>query len=484
MMPAFFPLALTWELAVLTAVAFAFSLAALPHVLIHHRDHRAAGFWVALILFSPIIGAVLYALLGINFVRRKGRDLREAVGVVYRQPAPQCPLFTQARQDASEGDCMLAATLDRISRFHFCAGNEVEVLENGDQAMPVMLDAIRHARVSVTLASYIFEARDIGAEFVRELAAAVARGVEVRVIVDDAGTRYAWPPITRELRDAGVPVRRFMPNHLVLRLLTLNLRNHKKLLIVDGVTGFTGGMNLRQGNMLRQNPSHPVRDLHFRVRGPVVEQMQRVFVEDWQFCAGEALEGPKWFPPIQEVGLAHALGIVDGPDEDYEVMPTALFAALGAARRRVRIITPYFLPTANLLAALKLCALRGVDVGIVTPKKNNIPPVAWAARTLYPELIQAGCRVYESPAPFDHSKMLLIDDAWCFIGSTNWDPRSLRLNFEFNLACHDRTLLQALDVIFDAKKAESTELTLPHLEEAPLLQRLRNGFASLFIPVL
>lgn len=483
-MPALPLLALTWEFAVFTAVAAAFSLTALPHVLIKHRDYRAAGFWVALILFSPIIGPSLYALLGINTVRRKGRGYREAVGIIYREPAPECPLFTQAREDASEGDCMLAATLDRISRFHFCAGNHVEVLVNGDQAMPAMLEAIRSAQVSVTLASYIFEARDIGAQFVRELAAAVQRGVEVRVIVDDAGTRYAWPPVTRELKRLGVPVRRFMPNHLVLRLLTMNLRNHKKLLIVDGTVGFTGGMNIRQGNMLLENPAHPVRDLHFKVQGPVVGQMQRVFAEDWLFCAGETLEGPTWFPRMEERGGVHALGVVDGPDEDYEVMPTALFAALNAARRRVRIITPYFLPTANLIAALKLCALRGVEVSIVTPEKNNIPLVAWAARTLYPELLHAGCHIYESPAPFDHSKMLLVDDAWCFIGSTNWDPRSLRLNFEFNLACHDRALLAALDDIFEAKKAESTRLTHAMLDAASLYQRLRNGFASLFIPVL
>ncbi len=472
-------LALGWELIALGSTALALSLAALFHVLVRHRDHRSAGFWVALILFSPGLGACLYALLGINRMRRKGLHYRGGPAA-WREPAPACPLSTRA----SESDCALAATLDRISRFHFAEGNRIEPLQNGDEAMPAMLDAIRNARTSVSLSSYIFEARGVGADFVTELAAARNRGVEVRVIVDDAGTRYSWPPVTRELRRLGVPVRRFMPNRLVLRLLTLNLRNHKKILVVDGTTAFTGGMNIREGNMLARRPPHPVRDLHFRVTGPVVAQLQRAFVEDWQFCAGESLEGEAWFPPLEKVGDTDVLGIVDGPDEDMEVMPATLFAALSAARRRVLIMTPYFLPTGNLLAALKLCALRGLDVIIVTPAQNNIPPVGWAAKTLYPELLHTGCRIFESPPPFDHSKLLVVDDTWACIGSTNWDPRSLRLNFEFNLFCHDRCLTGELATLFEQRRAEATECTVADLDQLGVAERLRNGFASLFIPLL
>ncbi len=476
--------ALSWPMTLLTLFTLGLSLAALLHLLVRHRDHRSAGFWVALVVLSPLAGAALYALLGINFVRRRGRHYRGGIGPAYRDPPPACPVFGQPGQGGDEHDCALAVTLDRISRFTFTSGNAVEALENGEAALPAMLEAIRGAQTSVALASYIFEAHHIGADFVRELAAARARGVEVRVMVDDAGTRYSWPPVTRQLRRLGVPVRRFMPNRFVLRFLTMNLRNHRKILVVDGHTAFTGGMNIREGNMLQRQPAHPVRDLHFRVRGPVVAQLQRVFAEDWAFCAGEILRGEAWFPPLAPAGPTHALGIVDGPDEDLEVMPVALFAALNAARQRVCIMTPYFLPTATLIAALKLCATRGVEVVIVTPARNNIPPVAWAARTLYPELLEAGCRIYESPPPFDHSKMLLIDEAWSCLGSTNWDPRSLRLNFEFNLVCHDPALRGALHGLFERKRAEGTEVTEARLRGASFPERLRNGFARLFIPLL
>jgi cardiolipin synthase len=480
-MPASPVLAADWRLIALGSAAI--SLTALFHVLVRHRDHRSASFWVALILFSPGLGACLYALLGINYMRRKGRHYRGGPAV-WREPAPACTLSTRASGHASESDCALAATLDRISRFHFAEGNHIELLQNGDEAMPAMLEAVRNARTSISLSSYIFEARGIGADFISELAAARNRGVEVRVIVDDAGTRYSWPPVTRELRRLGVPVRRFMPNRLVMRLLTLNLRNHKKILVVDGTIAFTGGMNIREGNMLSRNPSHPVRDLHFRITGPVVTQLQRAFAEDWLFCAGESLGGPTWFPSLAKVGETDVLGIVDGPDEDMEVMPTTLFAALSAARQRVLVMTPYFLPTGNLLAALKLCALRGLEVTILTPARNNIPPVGWAARTLYPELLHVGCRIFESPPPFDHSKLFLVDEAWACIGSTNWDPRSLRLNFEFNLFCHDPALAGGLAALYQQRLAEATEITFADLDQLSAAERLRNGFASLFIPLL
>jgi cardiolipin synthase len=347
-----------------------------------------------------------------------------------------------------------------------------------------MLEAIRGAKESISLASYIFEALGIGSQFTTELTAAVKRGVEVRVMVDDAGTRYSWPPVIEALQQMGVKARRFMPNHFLLRLITMNLRNHRKIMVVDGATAFTGGMNIRQGNMLLQNPDHPVQDLHFEITGPIVAQIQRVFAEDWAFCAGETLEGAKWFPHLDENGTASALGIVDGPDEDLEVMPATFFAAINAAKHEILIATPYFLPTHVLTAALRLASIRGVKVRIVTPAHNNIPFVSWASQTLYPQLLQTGCRIFESPPPFDHTKIFLIDGVWSFIGSTNWDPRSLRLNFEFNVGIYDRTLTTHLRELFQHKRSQCREVTSEGLEAAPMLQKLRNGFARLFIPML
>lgn len=468
----------------LAIASILFALLALAHLLLRHRDYRSAAFWTALVVFSPLIGPLLYLFLGINILRRRAKHYRRGTFEPWRDPVPEHPLPFPAESDESREHQQFAKTLDRISRFCFTLGNRVVPLNGGDVAMPRMIDAIRGARHSIALSSYIFEAVGVGAEFVTELGNAVKRGVQVRVMVDDAGTRYSRPSVIDALTNAGVNARRFMPNRMILRLITMNLRNHRKIMVVDGATAFTGGMNIREGNMLSRNPSHPVHDLHFEINGPVVTQIQRVFVEDWEFCTGETLEGPLWFPEQNACGKISAIGIVDGPDEDLEVMPAAFFAALNAAREEVMIMTPYFLPTATLMAALRLCAIRGVKVTILTPEVNNIPFVAWAAQTLYPELLAVGCRIFESPPPFDHAKFFLIDGVWSFLGSTNWDPRSLRLNFEFNLACHDHELGTTLRQEMEEKLAASREITREMLEAAPLKHRLRNGFARLFIPVL
>lgn len=466
------------------AVSILGGIAALSHILLRHRDSRTASFWAALVVLSPLIAPPLYLFFGINILRRRGKHYRREHHEPWHDPVPANPLPFPPDSPAIRDHQQLAVTLDKISRFCFTDGNTITPLQNGEQAMPRMLEAIRGAKESITLASYIFEALGIGTEFTTELTAATKRGIEVRVMVDDAGTRYSWPPVVDALQKAGVPARRFMPNRFLLRLITMNLRNHRKIMVVDGTTAFTGGMNIRQGNMLTQKPEHPVQDLHFEITGPIVAQIQRVFVEDWTFCAGETLEGPRWFPHLVGNGPASAIGIADGPDEDMEVMPTAFMAAINAAKEEILIATPYFLPTPILIASLRLASIRGVKVRILTPAVNNIPFVAWAAQTLYPQLLQTGCRIFESPPPFDHTKIFLVDGVWSFIGSTNWDPRSLRLNFEFNVAFYDPALATQLREIFREKRSLSREVTRESLDAAPLSERLRNGFARLFIPLL
>ncbi len=455
----------------------------LAHVVLRQRDARAASFWAVIIVFVPLLGALFYCLFGINRVRRSGKKYRgggtwksEVNRAVPPNPWEKHPELPELRR--------LAATLSRISRYEFALGNKVGLLRAGEEAMPAMLEAIRGARRTLALGSYIFEAGGIGAKFVDELAAATTRGVQVRVMVDGAGTRYAWPNIARVLRARGVTVARFMPSRFIGRLLSLNLRNHRKILVADGGTGFTGGMNIRPGNMLKDNPPSPVRDMHFRVEGPVVRQLQRAFSEDWAFCTGEVLQGEDWYPEVKPAGETAAIGIPDGPDEDIEVIPQTIFAAINAARREIHVMTPYFLPDEKIQWALNLAVLRGVDVRIILPRHSNIPPVRWASRTIFPALLERGVRIYEIGGLFDHTKFMTVDGLWSLIGSTNWDPRSLRLNFEFNLACFDEKLAGELNAEFQWRLEQSGEVKLADLEAASLGERVRDGIARLFTPFL
>jgi cardiolipin synthase len=452
------------------------------HAAMYKRDVRAAAAWVGLIWLSPGVGAALYLLIGINRIRRRAARLRE-------RPAAQGPPDTEGAEtcaiDEAPHLAPLLTLVSRVSRFPLTAGNTIDVLRGGDEAFPHMLDAIGGATTSISLCSYIFDADASGARFADALITAHKRGVEARVIIDAIGARYSWPrSIVRTLRAGGVRCERFLPTVLPWRMPYANLRNHRKVLVVDGQTAFTGGMNIREGNVSRDGAPPTILDTHFCVRGPLVEQLQQCFVEDWRFTAGETLTGQTWFPVLQPAGDLCARVVTDGPDEDLHRLRWVLMGALDCAHERVRIVTPYFLPDPPLIAALGSAALRGVDVEIFLPEVSNLAMVQWASTATLWQVLEHGCRVWLSPPPFDHSKLMVVDGAWSFFGSSNWDPRSLRLSFELDVACHDRGLASDIEALVDGQRARARELTLADVDGRSLPVRLRDSTARLFTPYL
>ncbi|MCJ7798229.1 MAG: phospholipase D-like domain-containing protein, partial [Polaromonas sp.] len=363
-------------------------------------------------------------------------------------------------------------------------GNAVNPLVDGDQAYPAMLAAIDGACRSVTLATYIFDLDDAGTAFADALVRAQQRGVAVRVLIDAVGGRYSRSRMWTHLRARGVTAAAFLPPRWPGLLAYTNLRNHRKIMVVDGVQGFTGGMNIRVGHWLAKRPAAPVRCLHFAVRGPVVADMQRAFAMDWAFSTGEALLDDHWFAPNADCGPVLARSVTDGPDGDIDHMRQVMLGALACAQRRVRILTPYFLPDEVLLTTLQITALRGVAVDIVLPARSNLPLLDWAMRPQMGRLLRAGCRVHLSPPPFDHSKLFLVDDAWSLIGSTNWDARSLRLNFEYNLECHDTRLVEQLDTLVRQRLELAQALDVAVLDRQPIAGHLRDRLAGLLSPYL
>jgi len=220
------------------------------------------------------------------------------------------------------------------------------------------------------------------------------------------------------------------------------------------------------------------------MRGPIVTHLQEAFATDWAFAGGESLSGEPWFAQPQRSGVIWARGISHGPDEDFTKMADVMFAALSIAKRHVRIVTPYFLPDASLVQALTVTALRGVRVEIFLPSNNNIPLVQWAANAQLWQILEKGCRVFITPPPFDHTKLMIVDDIWALVGSTNWDPRSLRLNFEFNVECYDAALAKALNEIVDRKGQGAREITIEEVNRRSFPVRLRDGLARLLSPYL
>lgn len=473
-----------WEILALAASVLLPLLAA-AHAVLYKRDVRAAIGWVGLIILVPVFGAVLYVLLGINRIRRRAAARSpEALGPSGGGPRPLPEAALSARLGEAAHLAALAHLGSRINPLPLLEGNCVRPLVNGDEAYPAMLEAIARAERSVGLSTYIFDCDPAGEKFLDALAQATRRGVEVRVLIDAVGARYSWPGMDTALRRAGVRTARFMPTWVPWRLPYANLRNHRKLLIVDGQRAFTGGMNIRHGHLLAARPRHPVQDLHFQLEGPVVAELQEVFVHDWHFTTGERLGGEGWFPPLGDCGETVGRIIADGPDEDFDRLRWTLLGALAVAQRSVTVLTPYFLPDTALITALGTAALRGVEVVILLPAENNLRLVAWAAQAQLWQVLERGCRVVLTPPPFDHTKLLLVDDAWALIGSANWDPRSLRLNFEVGVECYDPSLARTLTGLARARRDNGREITLAEVDRRPLPIRLRDGLARLLTPYL
>ncbi len=459
------------------------SLLASGHAVLSKREPRSALTWVALIWLVPVFGVILYLLFGINRIRRRASSLRRMELARYQSTHVVDSTALMKRMGPEYAHLRpLADAMNRITVRPLVDGNAVQYLVDGEEAYPAMLGAIRHARRSVTLATYIFGNDVVGREFAAELEAAVQRGVEVRVLIDNAGERYSWPSMVGYLRRRNVPVARFF-HRFPARFFGMNLRNHRKLLVVDGCIGFTGGMNIRRHHRL-DSGRRAARDIQFRFQGPVVRHLQEVFYEDWYFSTHERLDGEEWFPQLEPAGQVIARGIRGGPDDNLLKHHMALHAAIACARRSVRILTPYFLPDSTLVTALNLASLRGVQVDIVLPAHNNLPFVHWAVMAQIRQVLDYNCRVWLSGRPFDHTKLLVVDGAWTFLGSSNWDPRSLRLNFEFNVECYDQQLATDLAARVDTRIANAIRLTRKDVDNRLLPVRLRDGVARLLMPYL
>jgi cardiolipin synthase len=449
------------------------------HAVLYKRDSRGAMLWVVVIWFVPILGPALYGGFGINRIKRRATMLRRR----RERPALAAPAPGELAVVAP-AFATLADVAGRLTQRPLVPGNCIEPLANNEQAFPAMLAAIREARESISLSTYIFDRDEVGQAFAAELGAAVRRGVAVRVLIDATGTFFSWPSILPLLRREGVRFARFLPAISLGHPVSLNLRNHRKILVVDGRTGFTGGMNICRGHRVGRLPGRPMLDTHYRVTGPVVGQLQETFADDWYFSTDEVLRGPGWFPRLEAAGPMAARGITDGPDEDLERTRWIFLAAISQARRSVRILTPYFLPDNALISALNVAALRGVQVHILLPASSDVPFVQWASAAHWWQLLEHGCRIWVADRPFDHSKLFIVDGAWTLLGSSNWDPRSLRLNFEFNLECHDASLAAERADDFDQRLARATEVTLAIANARSLPVRFRDGVARLATPFL
>ncbi|MBV2145049.1 cardiolipin synthase [Falsochrobactrum sp. TDYN1] len=485
-----FDIALHYWPHILAALSITLGAIAAIHATMTKEEVRTALGWVGVIVLSPIVGAFVYAIAGVNRIRRSTLTHQRAnianIALYHLSHFDTTNDLVRAAFGRQFGAMKILG--DAVSRYDFTSGNNIQMLESGDEAYAAMLAGIGGAERSIVLETYIFDRDAIGEQFVDALSAAVRRGVEVRVLVDAVGARYSIPSIVKLLREKGVPVDVFNGNIIIgLRLPYANLRTHRKILIVDGKFAFTGGMNIRAGFAREVAGDGVALDTHFRLEGPAVADLFHIASEDWRFATGELLTGDAWSiaPPKDPPGTGTLVRVVgSGPDKNVETNHRMLMGAFSVAEQHILIMTPYLLPDRELISALVTAARRGVSVDIVVPGLNNLKLVDRAMRAQFDQLLKDGCRIWRAEGAFNHSKLITIDGAWSYVGSSNLDPRSLRLNFEVDLEILDHEIAREVEERIGNAIETSREVHLGHLKRRPFLERLIDRIIWLGSPYL
>lgn len=472
-------LATQWEvLAVrIFALSFLANLATIPTILLSSKTPQGKSGWILVVLGMPGLGAALYWIGGRSRLKRRVQRLRHvrSAGVQDTERRFHEALLQHHGTGLAPG---LVRTAEVLGGFPPYPGNDVRLLIEGPAALASAIEAIDAARDHVHLETYLIRADRTGRAVVSALARAATRGVSVRLLYDSLGSYGTSRKLFRPLRRAGGRVAAFLPVGPCHPGMRVNLRNHRKLLIVDGNVAFTGGRNIAN----EYAASDGWRDIQVRIAGSAALGLQRTFLEDWQFATGDDLAAPVYFEPAALAGSVPVQVISSGPDQDVRQIEELFFASIANARTRVDIMTPYFLPPEPLRAALFAAVLRGIPVRLLVPAKTDHAPIRLAMEGVLPQLMSAGLQVWACPTML-HGKVLVVDDEWATLGSANMDARSLRLNFELNVAFPHRPTARALRCLIDREIAASRPLTLEELRVGVLGSLLRNA-AGLFAPIL
>ncbi|MBB3235457.1 phospholipase D-like domain-containing protein [Phyllobacterium endophyticum] len=460
------------------------------HATMTKEEVRAAIGWVGVIILSPVIGAVIYAVAGINRIRRSAiSSQREFLHEIGQDHFMRFDATQQNVHALFEKRFVAMKTLgDRVSRCRLTTANDIDILQSGDEAYRAMLAEIERSERSILVETYIFDRDKIGLRLADALIKAVKRGVEVRVLIDAVGARYSIPSIVGYLDKHGVKVDVFNGNIIMgLRLPYANLRTHRKIMIIDGRVAFTGGMNIRAGFSAEIAGEDNARDTHFRLTGPIVTDLLHIASEDWRFTTGEKLTGEPWHiaPPAKHAGEPVFIRAVpSGPDRSVEANHRMLMGAFSIAQTRIRIMSPYFLPDRELISALVTAARRGVEVDIVVPAINNLKLVDRAMTAQFDQILKGHCRIWRASGNFNHSKLLVVDGQWAYVGSSNLDPRSLRLNFEVDLEVMDAAFASEVDGLIQKALASAKPVLLQSLRARSFWVRLLDRIIWLGSPYL
>lgn len=453
----------------------------LPTVVQQRRESGATLAWVLVIVLLPFVGLLSFWLFGttrLHLRRRKRRKVEQKLA----QALARVQVNLNSEQQIAGISPSLLKLVNKLDDTGPLGGNAVDIMREGSSLFAALEAACDAAVHHIHLVYYIWEPDYTGQKLRDALVRAALRGVKVRLLLDDVGSRQAKAAFFAPLQAAGGQVERFLTVNVLSRQLNLNNRNHRKIVIMDGKFGFTGGMNVGD---VYAGRGEPWQDLHARIQGPVVYSLQEVFCQDWYHATGEYLVSEHYFPVLADAGDICAQFLASGPaDERWQAIHTVLFAAMNLACQRIWIETPYFVPDRPILMALQTAALRGVDVRLLLPGRSDHPLVLYAGRSFVDDLLADGVRVFEMYRAMPHAKAVMIDGNFATLGSANMDQRSFRLNFEGNIFFYGEQIASKLEQDFLAICANAQEVTARQRKRLGKRQRLAENIARLLAPLL
>ncbi|MDB8794204.1 cardiolipin synthase [Romboutsia sp. 1001216sp1] len=471
-------------------------------IILENRDPARTVTWLLIFILLPGIGLVIYAILGRNMRKRKlfktqklASSIREGkifenlerieeIANIEQSTINTNQLLNENIEDYSKK--RVISLLLNTGKLPFTTNNKVSVYIDGNEKFKNLLEDIKNAKNHIHLEYFIIKDSEIGRELKDLLIKKSNEGVKIRILYDDVGCWRFWfyRKFFNEMKENGIEIVAFLPAKFPLTGGKLNYRNHRKIAIIDGKIGYTGGINIGDEYMGKNKKFGYWRDTHIKIEGTSVYMLQMIFLTDWYYTTKEIITEDKYFPSPQRCGNSMVQIIASGPDSDWESIRYAYFSAICQAKKSIYIETPYFIPDESILIALKSAALSGVDVRIVFPKIADHKMVNNASYSYFDDILKSGGKVYLYTKGFIHSKIMTIDDKIASTGSANMDLRSFMLNFEINAFIYDKKIVERMNKDFFEDLNNSEELTLEEFSKRKLGKKVRESIARLFSPIL
>lgn len=475
---------------VLAIAAISLSIWAIVRLILQKREPAGTLSWLLFILFVPIVGPLLYFCFGPQQIERKASKRRARIFKAREEKGKRPAIELEWLEPLSEWpspDREVFQLAESISQFPPTDHNDLQLLSDPFSTLEEMKKAISQAKKRIHLEYYIVASDEVTRELFDQLILAAKRGVEVRLLYDSLGSLSLKGFLLRKLAKHGVETAAFLPFSIsnFLQRVNPNFRNHRKILVIDGSTAFTGGVNIGR-EYLGRRTSEQWRDFAVLVKGPSCRQLDEVFRDDWEFTTGRLLpELPAVSAAPIRLSQSEWVQVLEsGPDTAFQTLHQTLFLGITSAQREILLTTPYFIPDTAIATALAVSALKGVRVRLLLPSKTDVFFVRKAGRSFYDLLLEAGVEIFEYQPKILHSKLMLIDNRWAVVGSANMDIRSFRLNFELNLMVHGARFAKQIRAMFDSDLAQSRKVEPTEFWQRSVLERFAENSCRLLSPLL